>query len=139
MDLRLESLIDPYDRYSIYLSQSSTISRFTSGHTWMTRNDSFALEFVNEWLEFTKRGKCDDQAMEQGALQLTTACFYEKEFRSYNTTSYDCVRACWSVRSAFQHHQCAISWLDENGFGNKILYHFFIVVIIVIIIVLILY
>ena len=118
MDLRLESLIDPYDRYSIYLSQSSTITRFTSGHTWMTRNDSFALEFVNEWLEFTKRGRCDDQAMEQGALQLNTAYFYAKEFHSYNVTTYDCIRSCWSERRAFQHHQCAIGWLDENGFGK---------------------
>jgi hypothetical protein len=117
MDLPLESIIDPYDRYSVYLSQSSLTSRFTSSHTWLVRKDSFALDFLNEWLQFGRMGKCNDLAYEQGALQLTTAYFYHRKFFSHNVTKFTCIRYCFTRLSSYNQHQCPLWWLDENGFG----------------------
>ena len=117
MDLPLESIIDPYDRYSVYLSQSSTFKRFSSSHTWLVRKDSFALAFVEEWLQFGRMGKCVDLAYEQGALQLTTGYFYHKKFLSYNVTKYGCGKNCFTRLSSYDQHHCVLDWFDQNGFG----------------------
>eukprot|EP01036_Dinobryon_divergens_P024928 gene24928-33423_t len=117
MDLPLESIIDPYDRYSVYLSQSSTFKRFTSSHTWLVRKDSFALAFVDEWLQFGHMDKCVDLSYEQGALQITTGYFYHNKFLSYNVTPYGCGRNCFTRLSSYDQHHCVIKWFDQNGFG----------------------
>lgn len=71
-DFRLESLLDPYELYSLYVGQPGTrADRFVSTQSWIFKGDSkFSLDFVNTWLSFRKTQTCGDISGEQGSIHF---------------------------------------------------------------------
>ena len=64
LDLRLETIIDPEQKYHLYLTEID-YSRFTQAHVWIFKNSDFTRAFFHEWLDYSKMGNCRDIAGEQ--------------------------------------------------------------------------
>ena len=92
-DVRLESLIDPLQRYSFYITNTEGTSRFMQSQSWILKNSEYSKTFINEWLEYVHWGTCGNLAFEQGALHLTIGTMYSWYLGS-NGTKFDCPHYC---------------------------------------------
>jgi hypothetical protein len=113
-DLRLETLIDPFERYSVYATQIEE-SRFTQSHTWILRRNNVAERFLWKWWGYHTMRGCSHLAQEQGAFHFAIGEFLSNHHPNVN--SFDCHLHCNSHRSTFAHHHCVLDWYEDNGFG----------------------
>eukprot|EP01032_Pedospumella_encystans_P014232 gene14232-16361_t len=115
-DVRLESLIDPLQRYSLYTTNTDPHKRFMQSQSWILKRSAFSEVFVNEWLEYVHWGSCGNLAYEQGAFHLVIGTAYSW-YLGTNGTAYDCPRGCSTQRTTYKHYHCVLDWLEDNGFG----------------------
>ena len=92
-DVRLESLIDPLQRYSLYTTNTDPHKRFMQSQSWILKRSAYSEVFVNEWLEYVHWGLCGNLAYEQGAFHLAIGTAYSWHLGT-NGTAYDCPRGC---------------------------------------------
>jgi hypothetical protein len=92
-DVRLETLIDPLQRYSFYTTNIDSQSRFMQSQSWILKNSEFGKAFIAEWLEYVHWGRCGNLAMEQGAMHLAIGMAY-KWSTGDSSTAYICPHWC---------------------------------------------
>lgn len=68
--MRLESILDPLQRYPFYTTNVEPNSRFMQSQSWILKKSEYGRSLINEWLDHVYWGKCDDLAAEQGAMHL---------------------------------------------------------------------
>jgi hypothetical protein len=94
-DVRLESLLDPLERYSFYTTRLFPNDGFMQSQSWIVKNTNFGKALIKEWLEYAKWGNCGDLAQEQGAMHLAIGMAYSWAFP--NATAYTCPAACMCI------------------------------------------
>jgi hypothetical protein len=92
-DVRLESLLDPLQRYSFYSTNTEGTSRFMQSQSWILKNSEYGKALINEWLDYVHWGKCGDLAYEQGAMHLMIGMAYSWQIGA-NGTHYTCPQFC---------------------------------------------
>eukprot|EP01040_Poterioochromonas_malhamensis_P006760 gene6760-7284_t len=112
-DLFLETIIDPFEQYSFYVTQIEE-SRFIQSHTWIIKNDYFGRTFIQKWLEFRFKSSCGNLAQEQGALNLLIGRFMKDAYHD-QTTNYNCDNDCYKKKSVYHHHHCVLDWYTDNN------------------------
>ena len=92
-DVRLESLLDPLQRYSFYTTNTEPTSRFMQSQSWILKNSNFSRAFISEWLDYVHWGQCGNLAYEQGAMHHTVGTFYKYHIGD-NGTDFICPQKC---------------------------------------------
>lgn len=113
----LEALLDPYEQYDLYTSQTEH-SRFTQSHTWIVRNSAYARDFLFDWAGFREQQHCSDLAQEQGAYHIMIGLTMKWHYGEA-VSAYDCDQWCNTGRSTYKHHHCVLDWYQDNGFGME--------------------
>lgn len=91
--VRLESFLDPQEKYSFYITNIERSTRFMQSQSWILKNSDYSRAFVKEWLEYVNWGSCGNLAYEQGALHLTIGTMYS-QYLGKNGTKYTCPHYC---------------------------------------------
>jgi hypothetical protein len=92
-DVRLESLIDPLQRYSFYTTNIEPTQRFMQSQSWILKKSEYGKALINEWLEYVSWGTCGNLAYEQGAMHLMIGMAYSWHIGA-NGTEYTCPKFC---------------------------------------------
>lgn len=117
LDFRLEQLIDPFERYSLYIPGSK--EAFTQTQSFIFKgNSTFSNKFVDEWLEYHHYGSCKDISGEQGAFMMAMTTFFNNQPHEsrLELPEFICARECFvhpkgHPKAAMWHYFCLTEWL----------------------------
>ena len=114
-DVRLEELVDPAERWSVYAQEF--YSSLAPSDGMLVRGDEFGRRFVDDW--WRKRHTCASHNREQGAYYDVIGLAHAREkFPNVTLSPYKCSSLCGRGKNRV-FNDCYRNWLIENELGVR--------------------
>jgi hypothetical protein len=92
-DIRLESIIDPLQKYSFYGTSMEPRALDVTKDAWMLKRSDFSKALIGEWLEYVAWGGCGSLNGEEGGMYLTLGTAYKWQAAG-SASGFDCPHMC---------------------------------------------